>query len=137
MIDLLKENGDSYIKEMVKRFSKGKDWIFTEAFRRRGSRSKQIKQLFSKAKVSFEKPFVNCRGTCESEWVQLYGLKAATEWTGNSVKVAQAHYLEISKETWDAATGETGDLSTIKSLIGKYGVAGLKKIIDDVEGEIH
>lgn len=140
MISLIKEKGDSYVKEMSKKFPKGEDWIFTERFRKRKSRGKQIPQLLKKAKVSLEKAFINCRGTRESEWVQLYGLKAATEWTGNSVKVAQKHYLEISNDTWTAALldGDTSvdesiDMSTIKSLIGKFGFDGLRKLINEIE----
>lgn len=132
MVDLMRERGQVYIADMASRFPKGKDWIFSEAFRSRKSRGKQIPQLLRKAKVTLEKPFVNMRGTCESEWVQRYGIKAACEWTGNSVKVAAKHYLKISQETWLAATEETSetvDIETIQKLLKRYTVEGLNDLI--------
>ena len=130
---LLQERGRVYVAEMVARFPKNEDWIFSEAFRNRESRGKQIEQLLHKAKVRLEKPFVNMRGTCESEWVQEYGIKAACMWTGNSVKVAAEHYLRILPETWLAATGDTTesiDVEKIRKLLRRYTVEGLKALID-------
>ena len=133
MIALLREKGAIYIDDMVRRFDKGEDFIFSEAFRNRKSRGKQIPQLLKKAKVRLPKPFVNCRGTREGEWVRGYDIYSACKWTGNSVKVAAKHYLSVSKETWDKAlseTSETADIETMRNLLKRYTVKGLHDLID-------
>ena len=135
MVALLREKGTIYIEDMVKRFDKGKDFIFSEAFRSRKSRGKQIPQLLKKAKVRLPKPFVNCRGTREGEWVRGYDIYVACKWTGNSVKVAAKHYLSVSKETWDKAlneTNETADIETMRNLLKRYTVKGLHDLIEKV-----
>jgi len=133
IINLLRQNGNKYIAAIAARFPKGQDWIFSEAFRNRKSRGKQLDQLLRKAKVRLEKPFVNMRGTCESEWLEEHNIKAACEWTGNSIRVAEKHYLRISQETWLAATGDTseaGDMEKIRKLLRRYSVQDLKALVD-------
>ena len=133
MISLMRKNGATYVAEMVKRFNKGKDFIFSERFRSRKSRGKQIPQLLKKAKVTLEKPFVNMRGTREGEWLKMYDIYTACEWTGNSVKVAAKHYLSISPETWKKAlneTDETGGTETMRDLLKRHSIKELHDLIE-------
>jgi len=132
IVNLLCLNGDSYIAEMVSRFPKGQDFVFSEMYRLRKGQGKRLPELLQKAKVTLEKPFINLRGSCESEWIIRYGLKAACDWTGNSMVVAEKHYATIPQEIWDRATGGTSrqdDKETIRLLVEKYGLEGLQDLI--------
>lgn len=136
--ELLRRNGDRYIADMVARFPKGKDFVFSEAYRQRKGQGKRLPELLQKAKVTLEKPFINLRGSCESEWIVRYGLKAACDWTGNSMVVAEKHYATIPKEIWDRATGETSrldDKEMIRMLVEKYGVDGIQDLIAETVGK--
>ena len=132
IINLLRQNGDAYIAEMVSRFPKGQDFVFSETYRLRKGQGKRLPKLLQKAKVLLEKPFINLRGSCESAWIIRYGLKAACDWTGNSMVVAEKHYATIPQEIWDRATGGTSrqdDIETIRLLVEKYGLEGVQDLI--------
>lgn len=44
------------------------------------------------------KPWVNMRSTRETEIEELFGIKCACDWIGNTEAVAKRHYLQITKE---------------------------------------
>jgi len=138
IITLLRQNGDSYIAEMVSRFPKRKDYVFSEAYRTRKSQGKRLPELLEKAKVNLPKPLINMRGACESDRVVRYTLKAACEWTGNSMRTAEKHYVTVPQEIIDRATGETSkaqDLQSLRFLVEKYGTDGLQELIHETESQ--
>lgn len=44
------------------------------------------------------KPWVNLRSTRQTEIEELFGLKCACDWIGNSEAVARRHYLQVTRE---------------------------------------
>ncbi len=52
------------------------------------------------------KPWQNMRSTRETELVEAFPIHVATAWIGNSVAVASKHYLQVTKEHYDAALVE-------------------------------
>lgn len=44
------------------------------------------------------KPWVNMRSTRETEIEELFGLKCACDWIGNTATIAKRHYLQVTKE---------------------------------------
>lgn len=134
---LLKSKGDDYIAEMVAKFPKGQDFVFSPEFRKRQSRASQMEKLKKKAKVSWQKDFQNLRASCESEWVAIYGIYPATEWTGNSVEVAQKHYCTITPDVWDRAIGkvsmtESHMKQTIQSLVKSFGWERIRTTLEEI-----
>lgn len=137
---LLKSKGSDYIAEMVSKFPKGEDYIFSPEFRKRQSRANQMAKLKKKAKVTWQKDFQNLRASCESEWIRDYDIHSATEWTGNSIEVAQRHYCMITPDIWDRATGKTSMTEskmkeTLQSLIKSFDVKKVRAALDEIAGE--
>lgn len=136
---LLESKGNGYIAEMVAKFSKEEDYVFSPEFRRRKSRSGQIDKLMKKVKVSWMKDFQNLRASCEVEWVHEYDIYTATKWTGNTIEVARKHYLMIHPKVWDKATESAGALGRakkdiiVKSLRALVKIHGLKPVAEAFE----
>ena len=49
--------------------------------------------------------FQNLRASCESDLAREYGAVAACEWIGNSLTVANQHYLHLTDLDFDRAAG--------------------------------
>lgn len=96
-------------------------------------------KLKKKAKVTWQKDFQNLRASCESEWIRDYDIHSATEWTGNSIEVAQRHYCMITPEIWDKATGkavpEVKRDDTLRSLVKSFGLAKIKAALEEIGAE--
>lgn len=134
--NLLESNGNGYIAEMSSRFPKDKDFVFSPEFRKRKSRGWQMEKLMKKSKVTWQKDFQNLRASCESEWIRDYGIHSATEWTGNSIEVAQRHYCMITPDIWAKATGRTVSedkiRETLQSLVKSFGLEKIKTALDEI-----
>lgn len=52
------------------------------------------------------RPWQNLRATRESELIRLYGVQTASQWIGNSPRVALEHYAMASAGDWDKAVGK-------------------------------
>ncbi len=51
----------------------------------------------------WEKTFQNCRSTRETELVEEFPIQTVTAWLGNSIAVAQRHYLQVREEHYAKA----------------------------------
>lgn len=134
---LLGSKGNGYIAEMVAKFPKDEDFVFSPEFRKRKSRSDQMKKLTKKAKVSWMKDFQNLRASCESEWVFEHDIDTATRWTGNTIEVARKHYLMIHPDAWDKATaraesGKEGIVKALRSLIKIHGMKSVTEAFEEI-----
>lgn len=137
----LKEYGDAYINEMVDKFPQEEDFVFSPEFRKRKSRTNQIKKLLKKAKVSWIKSFHNLRASVESDWIEEFGLKAACEWIGNSMQVCEEHYAMITSDASKKALGRSTttreqDAKMIRQLLEKYGKKGFEELLSEVLDEM-
>ncbi len=45
----------------------------------------------------WDAPMVNLRASCETDWMNEYDLESATQWCGNSPRVAMAHYHRLRR----------------------------------------
>lgn len=60
------------------------------------------------------KTFVNLRSSLETELVERFPLHVVTSWLGNTVKVAQKHYLQVTEEHFRRAA-QGGDSAALGS----------------------
>lgn len=57
------------------------------------------------------KLWINMRSTRETELIRAgYPLHVVCEWLGNSAQVAHKHYLQVTEEDWNRATGKIPDV---------------------------
>ncbi len=69
-----------------------------------------MRKFILKAGVNpWPKTFHNMRSTRQTELTEQYGIKAACAWLGNSIRVADANYLQVPDSTWDIASGGTAN----------------------------
>ncbi|MBD3263454.1 tyrosine-type recombinase/integrase [Candidatus Woesearchaeota archaeon] len=52
------------------------------------------------------KPFHTLRKSCATDWAKQYPQHAVSEWLGHSMQVAQDHYLKVTEQLYDQATGK-------------------------------
>lgn len=57
--------------------------------------------------VQWPKPWINLRSSRETELVEQFPVQVVTAWLGNSPKVAQMHYLQVTDSHFDRATKPT------------------------------
>ncbi len=55
--------------------------------------------------VPWQKLFVNCRSSLESELIRQHDLATVCRWLGHSPRVAVAHYAQTLDDDWQRATG--------------------------------
>lgn len=66
---------------------------------------KMFLQILGKAKVKpWHRLFHNLRGSLQTDLADRFPLQCVTEWLGNSVKVATAHYLKVTADHITTAT---------------------------------
>lgn len=66
----------------------------------------QLERIIKRAGLkSWPKLFHNLRASCETDLAKIHPIKAVCDWIGNSVTVAQRHYLQTTEEDFAKATG--------------------------------
>ncbi len=66
----------------------------------------QLERIIKRAGVkSWPKLFHNLRASCETDLAKIHPIKAVCDWIGNSVTVAQRHYLQTTEADFDKAAG--------------------------------
>lgn len=67
----------------------------------------QLTRILGKAGMKpWPKLFQNLRSSCETDLVEHFPVHVVTKWLGNSVSVAQKHYLQTTEEHFRAAIGD-------------------------------
>jgi len=67
----------------------------------------QLNRILTRAELKlWPKLFQNLRSSCETDLVERFPLHAVTKWLGNSVSVAQKHYLQTAEEHFRAARSD-------------------------------
>lgn len=135
--ELLKEKGNRYVAEMVKRFPRDEDFVFTEQFRARTNRRSQILKLLEKAKVDegdWLKVTHNLRSSCEKDFVRMFGPTVAAKLCGHTIDIAYEHYLdsqeeELIRQALKIDTAESDDIKIIRDLIDRYGMKRFEELV--------
>ncbi len=66
----------------------------------------QLERIIKRAGVKpWQKLFHNLRASCETDLAKIHPIKAVCDWIGNSVTVAQRHYLQTTEDDFDRAAG--------------------------------
>lgn len=71
-------------------------------------RSKFGKLLERAGIEAWARPFHSLRATRETELATEFPIHVVAKWIGNSVRVAQAHYLKVMSEQMEKAKGRAG-----------------------------
>jgi integrase len=65
-----------------------------------------LEKIIKRAGVKpWPKLFHNLRASCETDLAKIHPIKAVCDWIGNSVTVAQRHYLQTTEADFDKAAG--------------------------------
>lgn len=82
----------------------GAEFVF-EDLRDQNLRHK-AKELIERAAIEpWPKLFQNLRSSCETDFAALFPLHVACQWVGNSTGVAMKHYLQVTDQDFEQATG--------------------------------
>ncbi len=66
----------------------------------------QLEKIIKRASVKpWPKLFHNLRASCETDLAKIHPIKAVCDWIGNSITVAQRHYLQTTEEDFERASG--------------------------------
>ncbi len=65
----------------------------------------RLLKIISRAGVKpWPKLFHNLRASCETDLAKTHPIKAVCDWIGNSITVAQRHYLQTTEEDFERAS---------------------------------
>jgi integrase len=66
----------------------------------------QLLKIINRAGVKpWPKLFHNLRASCETDLAKIHPIKAVCDWIGNSITVAQKHYLQTTEDDFERAAG--------------------------------
>jgi len=66
----------------------------------------RLLKIINRAGVKpWPKLFHNLRASCETDLAKIHPIKAVCDWIGNSITVAQRHYLQTTEEDFERASG--------------------------------
>lgn len=66
----------------------------------------RLEKIIARAGVKpWPKLFHNLRASCETDLAKIHPIKAVCDWIGNSVSVAQRHYLQTTEADFERAAG--------------------------------
>ena len=66
----------------------------------------RLLKIINRAGVKpWPKLFHNLRASCETDLAKVHPIKAVCDWIGNSITVAQRHYLQTTEEDFERASG--------------------------------
>lgn len=66
----------------------------------------RLLKIINRAGVKpWPKLFHNLRTSCETDLAKIHPIKAVCDWIGNSISVAQRHYLQTTEEDFERASG--------------------------------
>lgn len=78
----------------------------------------QLLRIMRRAKVlPWEKLFHNMRASRQTELCKTFPLHVVCEWLGNSVTVADAHYLTVDDSYYREAAGLTGEKAALQNAL--------------------
>ena len=93
----------------------------------------QLQRIVSKAGVKpWPKLWHNLRASCETDLARIHPIKAVCDWIGNSVTIAQRHYLQTTEADFERASGGNLTQNPTQSAPAK-GCPELPKILADKE----
>jgi integrase len=86
----------------------------------------------------WEKTFQNLRASCETDWMDWYGLRRACNWIGNSPDTAMRHYSIMRDDDFLADTGdfECGEETGAKTGAPTGARQGLRAIAGSRQGNL-
>jgi integrase len=91
----------------------GKLWVIQHWSRHKVNWRMQLDRILQRAGIArWPKPFQNMRSTRETELADRFPEHVVCGWIGNSRPVARKHYLQITGEHFEAATGQSYQAGT-------------------------
>lgn len=94
-----------YLEAAFELASPGVDQVISR-YRSPAYLRKQLGQIINLAgEKRWPKLFHNLRASCETDLARIHPLKAVCDWIGNSVTVAQRHYLQATEADFERASG--------------------------------
>ena len=86
--------------------AEGEEYVVPLA-RKTGNLRTHALRIIEKAGVSvWPKVFQNLRASRENELMQVYPAHMVLEWIGHTASVAQSHYLKVTEEDFERASGK-------------------------------
>jgi len=108
-----------YLEAAFEQAEPGTEWVITRYRNNNANLRTQFERIIRRAGVTpWPKLFQNLRSTRETELAQSYPIHVVCAWLGNSQRVAQKHYLQVTDADFDRAAGggaESGALGHEKA----------------------
>lgn len=94
------------LEEVFTQAKPGTDWVITRYRLTNANLRTQLGRIIRRAGLKpWPRLFQNLRSTRETELAESFPLHVVTAWIGNSQRVAARHYLQITSDHYDRATG--------------------------------
>ncbi len=76
----------------------------------------------------WEKPFQNCRSSCECDWLEQFPgrIAAIAKWMGHSPTVAMRHYAQVLPHHADGAAADAPELSDGSETLSRVSLSASK-----------
>ena len=95
-----------YLEAAFELASPGTEYVITRYRDNNANLRTQLLRIIKRAGVKpWPKLFHNLRASCETDLARLHPIKAVCDWIGNSIAVAQKHYLQTTESDFDRAVG--------------------------------
>ncbi len=96
-----------YLREVYEAAEPGTEFVITRYRERNTNLRTQLGKIMKRAGVDpWPKIFANLRSSRETELCQKFPLHVVCKWIGNTPKIAQQHYLQVTDEHFDTASGK-------------------------------
>jgi integrase len=105
-----------YLEEMFDRAEAGTVFVVNRFRDAKSNLRTQFMRILRRAGVKpWQRLFQNLRSSRETELVEVYPLHVVCEWIGNSARVAEAHYLQVTEDHYRRAA-KSGAVSSSPAL---------------------
>ena len=94
-----------YLREVFEQAEPGTEYVITRYRERNCNLRTQLERIIKRAGLEpWPKLFANLRSSRETELCEKFPVHVVCKWIGNTPRIAQQHYLQVTDEHFERAT---------------------------------
>jgi integrase len=94
-----------FLRDAFDAASEGSEYVITK-YRSENLRTQAHRIIKRAGLTPWPRTFQNLRSSRQTELVREYPLHVVCRWLGNSPRIARKHYLQVTPDDWEKATGQ-------------------------------
>ena len=108
---------EKYLSLAKAEASEGSEYVLPKLRNRKYNPATNMRRIVEKAcGTCWDKVFQNCRSTRQTELDRIYPSHVVTSWLGNSEKVAEQYYLQVTDAHFNKAVQEDKPIDTDETI---------------------